>query len=155
MAAPSRSRRPRGSAAAPSNTVRRVAELAWRGLHAEALALAAERLTDRRTPPGERIDLLDLRAESLIAAGDFEAAQAEADKLAEAAAASGDPRRLAQAANRAAIVLIRQDRLGDALATAERALDHARAAADVVQEATAQLRAADALMRLRVELSSA
>lgn len=150
MPAPTRPRRPRASPPASlsaRDAVRQVAETAWTGQHAQAIALATGTLADGRITIGERIDLLDLRCDSVLATGDAVAATAEAVRLTEAAARTRDPARRAQAGNRTAIVQIRAGRSDQALVTAEAALRDARAAGDAILEATAQLRLADACMR--------
>ena len=139
-------RRPRAVAQplAAAVAVRQVRELAWAGQHAEAIRVATVSLEGAAARDGERIDLLDLRCESHLAQGDMAAARADATALLDAASRSGDPARLAQAGNRAAMVQIRSGEAKAAIATAEAALAAARKVRNRVLEATSQLRIAEA-----------
>ena len=63
-------REERRPSAAPT-AARRVAEVAWAGQHAQAIAEATATLTMAGIDASERIDLLDLRCESHLAQGDL------------------------------------------------------------------------------------
>jgi GAF domain-containing protein/CheY-like chemotaxis protein len=132
---------------APS-VARRVAELAWAGQHAQAIEIATSTLATS-VDPGERIDLLDLRCESLSAQGDTDAAREDAQALVDAAARTRDEARIAQAGNRMAMVQMRVGESRAAVATSEAALAAARRAHDRVLEATSLLRLAEACFRMR------
>ena len=56
----------------------RVGDLAWAGQHAQAIELATAALATAGLSAGNRLDLLDLRAESFIAQGDLDRASADA-----------------------------------------------------------------------------
>jgi len=70
--------------AAKRTVVADVAALAWAGRHALAIESATAALATRIALP-DRLDLLDLRAESRIAAGDIAAAAADAQLMLDAA----------------------------------------------------------------------
>ncbi|HVE51478.1 MAG TPA: GAF domain-containing protein, partial [Casimicrobiaceae bacterium] len=142
-----RNHRPAKRPAPATTVVPQVRELAWAGQHARAIELATQAFAD--AAPGERIDLLDLRCESYLAQGEIDRAREDAATLVELATRTGDPARIAQAGNRAAIVQIRGGESKAAIATAEAALIAARKARDRILEATSQLRLAEACVRVR------
>ena len=103
----------------------RAREFAWTGQHERAVATCDEALTSEKS--GEaRLELLDLRAESLIALGRFDDAAADATAMLETASAGGTSASRARALNRRALVEMRQGKLDDAVATARRALGYAK-----------------------------
>src|SRR6185312_8275418 len=89
----------------------RVSELAWTGHHAEAIEQASAALAKSGLSVESRLDLLDLRAESLIAQGDLDRASADADAMLDFARAAGTPALNAQAHNRLAAVQMRSGAL--------------------------------------------
>ena len=137
------SRHPKSPAAAEA------AALAASGRHAQVIAVASVALAAARIAPPDRLDLLDLRAESHIALGDLDAAAADAQAMLEAARRSRRPALLAQALSRRAYVEIRGGAARDAVGTAESALQAARRARHAHLEAIALLRLGEAQFRTR------
>jgi signal transduction histidine kinase/putative methionine-R-sulfoxide reductase with GAF domain/ActR/RegA family two-component response regulator len=123
-----------------------IADLAWAGLHAQAVEQAGAALAAHGLPDAARIDLLDARAGSLVALGRFaDAAHDVADMLAIARPETATLR--AQALNRHAQV---QMRLGDpraALAAAQQAVTLAEQGADRSLLAHSLLRLGEAELR--------
>ena len=110
---------PSGSADTGSADVIRVArDLAWAGQHTQAITLCTEALSGQETSPGQRIEMLDLRAESLIAAGRFADAAIDADAMVALARNHNDPAFKLRTLNRKAVVLMR---LGDNVAAIAKA----------------------------------
>ena len=107
-------------------TVQNIADLAWAGRHEQAVALGSASLQLAGLTAAERIALLDLRAESFIALGQF--ADAAADSAAMLALARGQrqPALLLQALNQQAMALMRQGAPAAALRAATRAVAIAR-----------------------------
>jgi signal transduction histidine kinase len=107
----------------------RVHDLAWAGKHAQAIILASQELQKADLPLPQRMDLLDLRAESYIAEGKLQSALVDAgsmEELANEAAVGADPGLIAQALNRKAIVQLRMGDLQPALKTVTTALGFSR-----------------------------
>ncbi len=77
---------------APIPTVANVGDLAWAGRHALAIQLATTALAAAGPNAALKLDLLDLRAESLIALGDSERAGADASAMLDLAASAAKPR---------------------------------------------------------------
>jgi len=111
---------------APVPTIQRIGDLAWAGQHATAIELATTALAASRLSVADRLDLLDLRAESLVAVGDLERAGADAAAMLDLANAARSAALKAQAQNRRAVVQMRNDDSRAALATATAALKTAR-----------------------------
>src|SRR5450432_3099555 len=125
-------------------TAQRVADLAWTGQHAPAIELASTALTRADLTVADRLDLLDLRAESLIAQGKLDAAGADAKAMLELARRARKAAYLAQALNRRAIVEFRTGNARAATVTADEALLAARKSKQAVLEATSLFRLAEA-----------
>jgi GAF domain-containing protein/tetratricopeptide (TPR) repeat protein len=115
---------PRGDGA-PAAVIR-VADLARAGQHAQAIDAATAALADAGSEVAVRLDFLDLRAESFVALGELERANADAAAMLELAIAAKSPALKAQALNREALVQIRKWELKAAIKTANAALKHAR-----------------------------
>ena len=81
----------RKKATTPSS-VAEAAALAWSGRHEDAIALATTALAGAHVALADRLDLLDLRAESFIALGDLAAARADADAMLDIARRAKKPR---------------------------------------------------------------
>jgi len=143
------SRRKRPSALAPSVAeVGYARDLAWTGHHERAVAICTGAL-ENAEGIDERLDLLDLRAESHIALGRLEDAAADAAAMVEIAAAARRPAARAKALNRRALVDMRQGKLDRALTTARRALAYAKDARNERLRAESLFRLGEAYMRLR------
>ena len=138
-----------GRSAARAPDVAKVAAAARGGRHAEAIELAGAALVSARVAASDRLDLLDLRAESHIALGDVESAGADAEAMLHIARRARKPAMLAQALNRRAFVEIRTGRSREAVATADEAAEAARRGRHGPQEALGLLRLAEAQFRLR------
>ncbi len=144
-----RAARSRRTAPAAVTAADAVARLAQTGRHAAAIETASAALDRRRLGTRERLCLLDLRANSLLALGQFEAATADAESMLELARASRQQAHLAQALVRRSTLETRAGRSRDALDTARDALAAARAANDPRIEVDTLIRWADASMRMR------
>jgi len=130
--------------------LQQVADLAWAGQHAQAIAMATAALAKSSVGPGQRLDLLDLRAESFIAQVNQSGAGADAAEMLAIAHRARKPAFLAQALNRRAVAEMRSGDLRAALATASEALKAARSAKLPQLEATSLFRLAEAQFRLRL-----
>ncbi|MBK9114600.1 MAG: GAF domain-containing protein [Betaproteobacteria bacterium] len=144
-ARPGRVAKGKSSPSAPAMSA--VAALARAGRHAEAIAAASAALAAARRAATERLELLDLRAESHIATGGLDAAGADAEAMLAIARRARKPGMVAQALNRRAYVEIRSGRAHDALTTAQEAMDAAGRSRDPVLEAIALLRLGEAQFR--------
>ncbi|HKE41330.1 MAG TPA: GAF domain-containing protein [Casimicrobiaceae bacterium] len=100
-----------------ADVVARIRDLAWIGQHEDAIALCTQALGDGsgKTLPAVQMDLLDLRAESLIARGQLERAAQDADAMLELAIRERSAALKARALNRKAIVNMRRGNLTVAL----------------------------------------
>ena len=134
------SRRGAGSGAA----LQAIGDCAWAGQHAQAVALASEALAARGLSAAQQLDLLDRRAESLLALGDTALALADAQAMRERA---DSPALQAQALCRLAAVQIRQDQWAAAEASASEALGAARRARHRRLQALALFRLSEAQFR--------
>jgi tetratricopeptide (TPR) repeat protein len=130
---PARGRRPAPVGRATSTSEPAVAlarEAAWAGQHARAIEVCSGELAADDAGSGidaaSRIELLGLRAESAIALGRFDAAEADAQAMATLAAARRAPALRAQAGNCLAHVQMRRGELAGALQTATKAVRAAR-----------------------------
>jgi GAF domain-containing protein/CheY-like chemotaxis protein len=133
----------------------RVRDLAWAGHHQQAIEQAGAALATTGLSVENRLDLLDLRAESFIAQADLERAGEDADAMIELADGARTPALKAQARNRLALVQIRKGELKSAVATAAAALKAARQSKQRAVEATSLFRLAEAQFRHRVDLEQA
>ena len=93
-------------------------DLAWVGSHEQVITLCTEALQRAQLEPAERIDWLDLRAESRIAQGRFDDALADARAMLECARGTPVLQAQAQALHGLAQVLMRR---GDASAACDAA----------------------------------
>ena len=125
-----------------------IAALAFAGRHAQAIEKASEALAARLSS-AERLDLLDLRAESALALGDIARAVADAQAMCDIAKRSRDATFLAQALNRRAFVEIRSGNSRTAIDTAQEARKAARSARRRDLEGISLLRLAEAQFRVR------
>ena len=146
LKSPRRAARPPSNRSAPPNG--RIIEAAAAGQHAHAIELATAALAATSLTVAQRIDLLDLRAESLIAQGDLARAAEDAATMRELADAAGNAALRAQAGNRETLTQMRQGRHADAVETATAALKAARAARQRWLEATALFGLAEAQSRV-------
>ncbi len=137
----------RAAAAAEPGPAAAIHALAWAGLQERAIAAATAALLPPALPPTERLALLDLRAESLIAIGDFAAAMADAQAMQAVARKLGDAASKSRAASRLSLVQARQGDPVGAGRSARRALAAARKSGDASLEALALLRLAEAEWR--------
>jgi signal transduction histidine kinase/putative methionine-R-sulfoxide reductase with GAF domain/FixJ family two-component response regulator len=121
-----------------------IADLAWAGLHTQAVEHASAELAAPELPLDARLGLLDQRAESLVALGRFsDAAHDVADMLGLARV----PTLRAQALNRHAHVQMRLGDLRAALAAAQEAVKLAEPAGDPSLLAHSLLRLGEAQLR--------
>ena len=141
--------RTRSAEAGRNDATPRIAALAWAGKQAQAIAAATEALAAPRLGAAQRVALLDLRAESLIAEGRFDHAALDVDEMLALADAQAQPALMVQALTRQAWVLMRLSQNKHALVVAERAVALAQhggksplLARSLLCVAEAQLRAA-------------
>ncbi len=134
-------------AAKPAPAVERVADLAWAGRRAEAIALAAHALSTPGVAAGRRLELLELRAESLIALGELDRADDDAKAMLDLARGERCAAFTARAQNCRALVQMRKGTGSAAIATATSALRAARRSRERALEATSLLRLAEAQFR--------
>ena len=111
----------------------RVNALAWAGKHAQAIETATHELTKANPLIGEKIDLLDLRAESYIAIGKLDLASNDANTMVKLVKAgkflpSTTQALMAKALNRKTVVQMRKGDLKNAVRTASLALKTAQQA---------------------------
>ncbi|TMG89564.1 MAG: GAF domain-containing protein [Betaproteobacteria bacterium] len=142
-------------AAKPAPMAERVGDLAWAGQHAQAIELATAALATAGLSAGNRLDLLDLRAESFIAQGDLEQASADAAEMLDFANRAKTPGPKAQARNRLALVQMRKGEFKAAVASATAALKAARQSKQVPLEAMSLFRLAEAQFRTRTDFEQA
>ncbi len=137
----------RAAASTPPEAIQQVGDLAWAGQHAKAIELATSALAKSGLNAGSRLDLLDLRAESYIAQGTLEQADADAKAMVDIARRSRKPAFLAQALNRRAIIEFRTGNSQAATVTADDALQSARQSKQTALEAASLHRLAEAHFR--------
>jgi GAF domain-containing protein/CheY-like chemotaxis protein/tetratricopeptide (TPR) repeat protein len=142
-------------AAKPVTAAERVSDLQWAGQHAQAVERATAALAEAGLDVGNRLDLLDLRAESFIAQGDLDRASGDADAMLELAERSRTPAFKAKALNRLALVQTRGAEFKSAVASANAALKAARQSKQSALEATSLFRLAEAQFRTRLEFEQA
>jgi len=131
-----------------AETTRQIAELAWIGRHAQAIELCGQRLAAARLAAAQRVELLDLRSESLVAEGRFADAAADARQMLALARARKQPGLEVRALNRQALVLMRLGESRPALQAATAAVALAQKldggpllASSLLRKGEAQLRA--------------
>ncbi|HXN15027.1 MAG TPA: GAF domain-containing protein, partial [Usitatibacter sp.] len=137
----------KASSAAPVSTAEQIADLAWAGQHAKAIEWATAALGGPDLSLANRLDLLDLRAESLIAQGELDEASATAAEMVNLANASGKAAFKSQALNSQALVQMRRGDHESAVTTAAAALKAARQCKHASLEALSTLRLAEAQFR--------
>ena len=101
--------------------IKQVRGLAWSGEHTQAIELASQELSASTLKLAAQLDLLDIRAESHIAQGKFDLAAKDANAMVKLAK-SENPKSMAQALNRKALVQMRMGDSKAAVKTAVRAL---------------------------------
>ena len=131
----------------PDRPATQVADLAWAGRHEQALAQATAALAAPRLSVLRQLELLDLRAESYVARGEFNRAAADAARMRALAQANRQPELEVQALNRQALVLMRQSETQPALAAATAAAAKAQAIRNAPLQARALLRLGEAQVR--------
>ena len=109
-----------------ANPLAAARDLAWVGQHEQAIALCTQLLGASPLAPAQRIDLLDLRAESFVAQGRFADAAGDAAAMLVLARAQKHPTLQIQALNRQATTLMRQGQLNPALGVAAKAVELAQ-----------------------------
>ena len=146
---------PRRRAIPAGPTADQVHDLAWSGEHHRAIELATRALAVARLGVADRIGLLELRAESLIAMGDLDSASTDAASMLAAARRVGKPALLAQSLNCRALIEIRTGASRPALVTAADALAAARRSKRPDLEALSLYRLAEAQFRQRTNEEAA
>ncbi len=136
----------RATSSAGNAPAAEVAALAAQGRHREAIDAATAGLS-KAGRNAERIDLLDLRAESRIALGEVIEASQDAGAMLAAARAARKPALVAQALSRRTLVEIRAGRPRDAVSTGRDALQAAERSGDAFCKAMAMLRLGEAEFR--------
>ncbi len=136
---------PRAAKAAP--IAQQVGDLAWAGQHDRAIELATTALAAPALRVADRLDLLDLRAESFVAQGDLTRAGADADAMLDLANRARSAAFKAQACNRVALVQMRRGESKVAVATATAALKAARLSRHAPVVAMSLFRLAEAQFR--------
>lgn len=129
-------------------------EAAWNGRHAHAITLCTQALTQADLPAPIQLQLLDTRAESHIAQGEFEHAAADAQTMRDIAQRENEPAYTAQTLNRTALVQMRQGRLQEAVDTAIAALVAAKKSQNDPLIAESYFRLSEAQMRVREDALS-
>jgi len=124
-----------------------IADCAWAGQHAQAVALATEALAAPGLSTAQRIELLDRRAESRAALFAVDEALADAQAMLQLARRDGGAALLAQALCRLAAVQLRQSRHADAAHSAVDARAAARRASQPALEGLALFRLSEAQFR--------
>ncbi|MEO6566571.1 MAG: GAF domain-containing protein, partial [Casimicrobiaceae bacterium] len=124
--------------------------MAATGQHDLAIEVVTAALASARLPVAERLDLLDLRANSFLALGNVASAGADIATMLITARRSSNPAFIAQALNRRAAAEIHQGHLRLALATADEALKAARKSEQPAIVATSLYRLGNAQQRLRL-----
>jgi len=127
-----------------SAALQAVADSAWAGQHAQAVARASEALATPGLSAAIHIELLDRRADSRMALGDIEKSLADAKAMQQRA---DSPALQAQALCRLAAVQTRQGHWAAAAASAEAALAAARRARQRRLQAMALFRLSEAQFR--------
>ena len=123
-------------------------DLAWAGQHAQAITLCTQTLAGEAIPPARHVELLDLRAESLIAAGRFPDAATDAAAMVALARATQEPALALLALNRKAVVLMRMGDNRTAVRVATKAVALARKTQQQALLAQSLLRLGEAQIRV-------
>jgi len=129
-----------------------ITELAWSGRQEAATALATEALAARRLSAAARIQLLDLRAESLMAQGRMAEAGADIKQMRALAQGARSPELQALVLLTEAYWLMRSARFAEALAAAQQAQPLLEPGGRADLRALCLLRLAAGLWRTRVDL---
>ena len=129
------------------DSIRQVRELALAGLHMEAIEACNQGLAMQPVPIARRIALLDLRAESLIAQGQFTDAASDGDAMLALAAKQNDRGLTVLALMRQAVAAMRLGQVKPALAAATQAHAVARKVRDMALAARSLLCLAEAQLR--------
>ncbi|MGE5090070.1 MAG: GAF domain-containing protein, partial [Candidatus Levyibacteriota bacterium] len=111
------------------------------------MELATAALAVARLPAARKLELLDLRSESLLAVGNLDDAAADAQAMVELSSGTRQPALKAQSGNRMALIQMRRGDPQAAVATATAALKSARASKRPQLEAMALFRLAEAQSR--------
>jgi tetratricopeptide (TPR) repeat protein len=127
--------------------VREVADLAWAGQHAQAIALATVALDGAGLAADDRIDLLERRAESHVAQGELERASEDAAAMIAIAKSCKRVEYRSRAQSLACLVEMRRSDFAAAIARANSALKAARACRKAPLEALGLFRLAEAQFR--------
>ncbi|MEQ1807166.1 MAG: hypothetical protein ABL900_17450, partial [Burkholderiaceae bacterium] len=138
--------------------IAQVKDLAWAGRHRAAIDLAGTALAPDASAPFDadaRLDLLDLRAESLVAQGELAQAAADAAAMKRIAQRTRSAAHEALSANREAILQIRNGKPRAALATAGVALKSSQRSGNALLEAQSLIVLAEAQFRSRKDLGGA
>jgi signal transduction histidine kinase/DNA-binding response OmpR family regulator/HPt (histidine-containing phosphotransfer) domain-containing protein/tetratricopeptide (TPR) repeat protein len=109
-----------------NNTCIQIADLAWAGRHARAIVCATQALSVADVGVEQRIALLDLRVESLVAEGRFGEAREDADSMFSLSGSTRFAGQRIQAFNRKALVLMRQGEVQPAVEAATQAVQLAQ-----------------------------
>jgi signal transduction histidine kinase/DNA-binding response OmpR family regulator len=136
-------------------TSQRVADLAWAGRHEQAIAKATAALKRKRFDAGERMALLDLRAESRVALGDLKGAGDDAKAMNALAKQEGNAALQARAWCRESAILVRAGKAARGAQTAAAAMTAAKQSGDPALIAQALWRLAAAQAGARIDLSGA
>jgi GAF domain-containing protein/CheY-like chemotaxis protein len=146
-AASVRHRRSAGHRSDIAARLQAIAAAAWSGQHAQAVALADAALALRGLDLPQSLDLLDRRADSLMALNDMARSLADAQQMQQLAERHDSDAGRAQALCRLAAVQVRQGLLAAAAESAGGALAAARGAGRRELEAMALLRLSEAEFR--------
>ena len=130
-----------------SDASARIEALAGAGNQQQAIAAATQALAAPRLGAAQRMDLLDLRAESLVAEGRFVDAELDAAEMMALAEAKAQPALTIQALTRQAWVLMRLGQNKRALTVAEQAAAVAQDTRNAVLLPRAVLCLAEAQLR--------
>ena len=142
------------SASRASPTAEAISDLAWAGQHAQAIELATAALAATGANVADRLELLDLRAESHVAQGELDRASADAQTMLDLANAARTAAPKAQALNRKALVQMRQGDTEPAVATAAMALKAARQSRRAPLIAMSLLRLSEAQFRENLSIEA-
>ncbi len=133
--------------AAAADTIAEVRDLAWAGQQEKAIAAAGAALESPGLSGEARLELLDLRAESLHAVGDVGAELDDARRMRALAGRLGDARARALAACRLSVALLTTGDTARSAGVARGALAAAAKAGDTALEALAHYRLGAAALR--------
>jgi len=131
----------------PSDIAAHVAELAWAGQQTQAIALATEALAAPGLTAERRLELLELRGDSLVADGRFADAARDADEMPSLAETGSAPAQMVRALNCQAVVAMRLNKPGAALPAASEAVALAESGREARSLAQSLLRLGEAQFR--------